>query len=92
MVTLEGTNGDLATTAIAVNAIPRVCRAAPGLVTMRDLPPLATSRGGTMASTIHIVDIGTVFGVRPSSELDLAPETLLHMMAQNQVDEARFVS
>lgn len=40
VVTLEGTNGDLATTAIAVNAIPRVCRAAPGLMTMRDLPPL----------------------------------------------------
>jgi len=42
VVTLEGTNGDLATTAIAVNAIRRVHKAAPGLVTMRDLPPLAT--------------------------------------------------
>jgi hypothetical protein len=39
-VVLQGTNGDLATVAIAVNAIPRVVRAAPGLVTMRDLPPV----------------------------------------------------
>ncbi len=37
-VTLQGTNGDLATIAIAVNAIPRVHAAAPGLVTMADLP------------------------------------------------------
>jgi 4-hydroxy-tetrahydrodipicolinate reductase len=37
-VTLKGTNGDLATVAIAVNAIKRVHNAAPGLVTMRDLP------------------------------------------------------
>ena len=37
-VKLEGTNGDLATAAIAVNAIRRVFEAAPGLVTMRDLP------------------------------------------------------
>ena len=37
-LTLEGTNGDLATVAIAVNAIKRVRAAAPGLVTMRDLP------------------------------------------------------
>jgi hypothetical protein len=37
-VTLKGTNGDLATVAIAVNAIKRVHQAAPGLVTMRDLP------------------------------------------------------
>jgi 4-hydroxy-tetrahydrodipicolinate reductase len=37
-VTLKGTNGDLATVAIAVNAIKRVSEAAPGLVTMRDLP------------------------------------------------------
>jgi 4-hydroxy-tetrahydrodipicolinate reductase len=37
-VTLKGTNGDLATTAMAVNAIRRVCEAPPGLVTMRDLP------------------------------------------------------
>jgi len=37
-VKLRGTNGDLATVAIAVNAIRRVKQAAPGLVTMRDLP------------------------------------------------------
>jgi hypothetical protein len=37
-VKLKGTNGDLATVAIAVNAIRRVREAAPGLVTMRDLP------------------------------------------------------
>jgi 4-hydroxy-tetrahydrodipicolinate reductase len=37
-VKLKGTNGDIATVAIAVNAIRRVCEATPGLVTMRDLP------------------------------------------------------
>jgi len=37
-VVLKGTNGDIATVAIAVNAICRVREAAPGLVTMRDLP------------------------------------------------------
>ena len=37
-VKLQGTNGDIATVAIAVNAIRRVKQAAPGLVTMRDLP------------------------------------------------------
>jgi hypothetical protein len=37
-VVLKGTNGDIATVAIAVNAIRRVREAAPGLVTMRDLP------------------------------------------------------
>jgi 4-hydroxy-tetrahydrodipicolinate reductase len=37
-VSLKGTNGDLATVAIAVNAVRRVREAAPGLVTMRDLP------------------------------------------------------
>lgn len=37
-VKLTGTNGDIATVAIAVNAIGRVREAAPGLVTMRDLP------------------------------------------------------
>jgi len=35
---LTGTNGDIATIAIAVNAIRRTKEAAPGLVTMRDLP------------------------------------------------------
>jgi 2,4-diaminopentanoate dehydrogenase len=42
-VTLKGTNGDLATVAIAVNAIRRVKEAPPGLVTMRDLP-IVTAR------------------------------------------------
>lgn len=37
-VTLKGTNGDIGTVAIAVNAIHRVKGAQPGLVTMRDLP------------------------------------------------------
>lgn len=37
-VKLRGTNGDIATVAIVVNAISRVRDAAPGLVTMRDLP------------------------------------------------------
>jgi 4-hydroxy-tetrahydrodipicolinate reductase len=37
-VKLKGTNGDIATVAIVVNAIQRVKEAAPGLVTMRDLP------------------------------------------------------
>ncbi len=37
-INLKGTNGDLATVAIAVNAVQRVKEAAPGLVTMRDLP------------------------------------------------------
>ena len=37
-VKLQGTNGDLATVAMVVNAIRRTVDAAPGLVTMRDLP------------------------------------------------------
>jgi len=37
-VTLHPTNGDIATVAIAGNAVRRVRDAAPGLVTMRDLP------------------------------------------------------
>jgi 4-hydroxy-tetrahydrodipicolinate reductase len=37
-VKLKGTNGDIATVAMAVNAIQRVKAAGPGLVTMRDLP------------------------------------------------------
>ena len=40
-VRLQGTNGDVATVAIAVNAIRRVIEAGPGLVTMRDLPVVA---------------------------------------------------
>ncbi len=42
-VRLKGTNGDIATVAIAVNAIRRVVQAAPGLVTMRDLPIVTVS-------------------------------------------------
>lgn len=41
-VTLKGTNGDIGTAAIAVNAIRRVKEAPPGLVTMRDLPLVTT--------------------------------------------------
>jgi hypothetical protein len=37
-VKLKGTNGDIATVAIAVNAIRSVVAAAPGLVTMLDIP------------------------------------------------------
>ena len=37
-IKLKGTNGDLCTVAMAVNAVRRVVEAAPGLVTMRDLP------------------------------------------------------
>ena len=39
-VKLKGTNGDIATVAIVVNAVHRVREAPPGLVTMRDLPPV----------------------------------------------------
>lgn len=42
-VSLTGTNGDIATAALAVNAVPRVVAAPPGLVTMRDLPPVTAS-------------------------------------------------
>jgi 4-hydroxy-tetrahydrodipicolinate reductase len=35
---LRGTNGDIATVAVVVNAIPHVRASSPGLVTMRDLP------------------------------------------------------
>jgi 4-hydroxy-tetrahydrodipicolinate reductase len=42
-VRLRGTNGDLATVAIAVNAIHRTRAAAPGLLTMRDLPIVTVS-------------------------------------------------
>ena len=37
-VTLKGTHGDFATIAMAVNSVARVHKAAPGLVTMCDLP------------------------------------------------------
>jgi hypothetical protein len=41
-VKLKGTNGDIATIAITVNAIRRVLQAPPGLATMRDLPIVTT--------------------------------------------------
>ncbi|MGD8245422.1 MAG: dihydrodipicolinate reductase [Anaerolineae bacterium] len=41
-MTLRGTNGDIATVAMVVNAIPRVRATAPGLVTMADLPIVTT--------------------------------------------------
>ncbi len=37
-VSLKGTNGDLATVAIAVNTLGQVVKSAPGVMTMRDLP------------------------------------------------------
>lgn len=37
-IRLKGTNGDIATVAITVNAVRRVWEAPPGLATMRDLP------------------------------------------------------
>jgi len=37
---IRGVQGDVATAAIVVNAIPRVLAAAPGLCSMLDLPPL----------------------------------------------------
>jgi 4-hydroxy-tetrahydrodipicolinate reductase len=39
-VKLKGTNGDIATVAITINAVRRVREALPGLTTMRDLPLL----------------------------------------------------
>jgi len=42
-VTPRGTNGDLATVAIAVNAIHRTKEAPPGLLTMRDIPIVTVS-------------------------------------------------
>jgi len=35
---LKGTNGDIATVAITINVVRRVCESPPGLVTMRDPP------------------------------------------------------
>jgi hypothetical protein len=37
-LTIKGIHGDLATVAMAVNAVPKVVNALPGLVTMKDLP------------------------------------------------------
>lgn len=38
-------NGDIGTVAIIVNAIPKVISAPPGLVTMKDLPPVSATMG-----------------------------------------------
>jgi len=43
VINLQGTNGDLTTSAIAVNAIKNTHKAAPGVVTMRDLPIVSFS-------------------------------------------------
>jgi 4-hydroxy-tetrahydrodipicolinate reductase len=43
-VKLKGTNGDIATVAMTINAIRRIREALPGLVTMRDLPIVTFSR------------------------------------------------
>jgi 4-hydroxy-tetrahydrodipicolinate reductase len=40
MTITGGVAGDLATAAIAVNAIPRLLAAPAGVVTMKDLPPV----------------------------------------------------
>ncbi len=40
-----GVHGDLATTAMLVNSLPRVIQAAPGLLTMKDMPPAFTFPG-----------------------------------------------
>jgi len=40
-----GTPGDIATASMAVNAIPRVVNAPPGLITMKDLPPVHVYSG-----------------------------------------------
>jgi hypothetical protein len=37
-LTIKGIHGDLATAAMAVNAVPKVVNAPPGLITMKDLP------------------------------------------------------
>jgi hypothetical protein len=33
-----GTHGDIATASMVVNAIPRILKVSPGLVTMKDIP------------------------------------------------------
>jgi 4-hydroxy-tetrahydrodipicolinate reductase len=40
-----GTHGDVATTSIVLNAVPRVAEAPPGLLTMKDLPVVACAAG-----------------------------------------------
>jgi 4-hydroxy-tetrahydrodipicolinate reductase len=41
-----GTHGDIATAALAVNAIPRVVAAPPGLLTMKDMAIISASGAG----------------------------------------------
>ncbi len=38
-----GTHGDIGTTAVVVNAIPRVVQASPGLLTMKDIPVIVAT-------------------------------------------------
>jgi 4-hydroxy-tetrahydrodipicolinate reductase len=45
-LTIKGIHGDLATAAMAVNAVPKVVSAPPGLVMMKDLPLVCASLGG----------------------------------------------
>ena len=33
-----GTHGDIATASMVVNAIPKIVKASPGLITMKDIP------------------------------------------------------
>ena len=42
MTIKDGVQGDLATAALVVNAIPMVIQAPPGLVCVKDLPPVCT--------------------------------------------------
>jgi predicted TIM-barrel fold metal-dependent hydrolase len=37
---------------------------------------------------MHVIDMGTLFGVRPATDLDLTPEALLRVMARNEVGHA----
>jgi 4-hydroxy-tetrahydrodipicolinate reductase len=48
-LTVEGVQGDIATAAMVVNAIPRVVDAPPGLVTMADLPLVCARWGPGLA-------------------------------------------
>lgn len=49
-LTLEGVHGDLATVAMAVNAVPRVVSAPPAVLTMKDLPLVRASLGKNRAN------------------------------------------
>ena len=45
VVVQGGIQGDIATAATVVNAMPRVIEASPGLLTMKDLPPVHPYNG-----------------------------------------------